>query len=176
MARRVVCYSGVPTSAASWQQSQAHSSIFSWEFLTLCFQPSPPIIILEEASPGPLGLSRTLQEPLPLDGLGEDLPLQPHLVAVVEVLGQLHALAQHALQAVVHRRKVAVPVLVVAAAVELLDVLPKGALLRLEVPGTRVDVWRKRGRRLVSATSLSCKFPPASHFSLRSIVVTSQPS
>lgn len=116
---------------------------------------------------GPLGLSRTLQQPLPLDGLGEDLPLQPHLVAVVEVLGQLHALAQHALQAVVHRRKVAVPVLVVAPAVELLNALPEGALLRLEVPRPRIDVWSKRGRRLIPAASSSSQFPA-------SIVVTSQ--
>lgn len=169
LAETVFCYSGVlltaaTANAASSQQSQAHYSIFSCEFLTLCCQPSPPIIIREESSPGPLGLSRTLQKPLPLDGLGEDLPFQPHLVAVVEVLGQLHALAQHALQAVVHRRKVAVPVLVVAAAIELLDVLPEGALLCLEVPGPRVDVWSKRGHRLISATSLSYKFPPASPF------------
>lgn len=112
----------------------------------------------EGSSAGALGLSGALQKALPLDGLGEDLPLQPHLVAVVEVLGQLHALAQHALQAVVHRRKVAVPVLVVAAAVELLDALPEGALLCLEVPGPRIDVWRKGGRRLISAGSLSATF------------------
>lgn len=91
--------------------------------------------------------SRILQQPLPLDGLGEDLPLQPHLVAVVEVLGQLHALAQHALQAVVDGCEVSILVLVIAAAVELLDALPQGALLRLEVPGPCVDVWDKKRER-----------------------------
>lgn len=85
-------------------------------------------------------LLRVLQQPLPLDRLREHLPLQPHLVAVVKVVGQLHALTQYALQAVVHGREVAVPVAVVAPAVELLDALPQGALLRLEVPGPGVDI------------------------------------
>ena len=70
----------------------------------------------------------------------EHLSLQPHLVAVVEVLWEIHPLAQHALQAVVHRREVSISALVVAAAVELLDALSQGALLRLEVPGPGVDI------------------------------------
>lgn len=59
----------------------------------------------------------------------------------MEVLGKLHALAQHALQAVVHGGEVPVLVLVVAPAVELLDALTQGTLLRLEVPGTCIDIW-----------------------------------
>lgn len=82
-----------------------------------------------------------LQQPLPLDRLREDLSLQPHFVAVVEVLRQVHALAQHALQAVVHGREVVVLVLVVAAAVELLDALPQSALLRLEIPRPGINIW-----------------------------------
>lgn len=92
----------------------------------------------------PSSASWILQQPLPLDGLREDLSLQPHLVAIVEVLGQVHALAQHALQAVVHRGKVAVLILVVATAVELLDALSEGALLCLEVPGPCVNIWEER--------------------------------
>lgn len=69
----------------------------------------------------------------------------------MEVLRQVHALAQHALQAVVYGRKVAVAALVVTPAVELLDALAQGALLRLEVPGTCVDVcvWgqERKGQR-----------------------------
>lgn len=82
-----------------------------------------------------------------MDGLGEDLPLQPHLVAVVEVLRQLHALAQYALQTVVNGCEFAILILVITAAVELLNVLPQGALLCLEVPGPRIDVWGNRGER-----------------------------
>lgn len=59
----------------------------------------------------------------------------------MEILGQLHSLTQHALQAVVHWREVAVPVPIIAAAVELLNALPQGTLLRLEVPGPGVDIW-----------------------------------
>lgn len=100
--------------------------------------PRFPAAASASSQPRPL---RVLQQPLPLDGLREHLSLQPHLVAVVEVLRQLHALAQHALQAVVHGREVAVFVLVVAPAVELLDALPQGALLRLEVPRSSIDIW-----------------------------------
>lgn len=115
--------------------------------------------------PQALAPSRILQQPFPLDGLGEDLPLQPHLVAVVEVLRQVHALAQHALQAVVHGRKVAVAALVIAAAVELLDALAQRALLRLEVPGTRIDVcWGgSRGMRTRRSTA-SFVFSPKTLF------------
>lgn len=79
-----------------------------------------------------------------MNGLGEDLSLQPHLIAVVEVLGQVHALAQDALQAVVHRCELVVLVLVIAAAVELLDALPQSALLRLEVPRPCVNIWDEK--------------------------------
>lgn len=107
-------------------------------------------------APWLLAQSRILQQPLPLDGLGEDLPLQPHLVAVVEVLRQVYALAQNALQAVVHRRKVAVAALVIATAVKLLDALAQGALLCLEVPGTCINVCgRGCGGQLFA--SISCE-------------------
>lgn len=52
-----------------------------------------------------VSLSLVVQQLLPANGLGKHLPLQPEFVGVVEVLGELQPLSQHALQAVVHRRK-----------------------------------------------------------------------
>lgn len=57
----------------------------------------------------------SLQQLLPGDGSGEDLPLQPQVVVDLEILGQVHTLAQHALQAVVHRQKIRVAVCPVIA-------------------------------------------------------------
>jgi len=87
-----------------------------------------------------------LQQLLPGDGFGEDLALQPEVIVHLEVLGQIHALAQDALQAVVHGQEVGVSlVVVVAAAVEALDVSPQRTLLGLEVPRPRVQVWGRGG-------------------------------
>lgn len=87
----------------------------------------------------------SLQQFLPRYGVGENLPLQPEVVVHLEVLGQLHPLAQNALQAVVHRQEVRVVVgLVVAAAVEAFDVGAQGALLGLEVPGTGVQICARK--------------------------------
>lgn len=84
----------------------------------------------------------SLQQLLPGDGPGEDLPLQPEVVVDLEILGQVHTLAQHALQAVVHGQEVGVAVgAVVAPRVEALDAGTKGTLLRLEIPGPGVQVW-----------------------------------
>lgn len=89
----------------------------------------------------------SLQQLLPGDGSGEDLPLQPQVVVDLEILGQIHALAQHTLQAVVHRQKIGVAVRpVVTTRVEALDAGTQGALLRLEVPGTGVQVWAEGTR------------------------------
>lgn len=83
----------------------------------------------------------SLQQLLPGDGFGEDLPLQPEVVIHLEVLGQVDPLPQDALQAVVHRQEVWVAVgLVVAATVEALDVRPQSALLGLEVPGPSIQI------------------------------------
>lgn len=89
------------------------------------------------ASPCP-----SLQQLLPGDGPGEDLPLQPEVVVDLELLGQVHPLAQHALQAVIHRHKVGVAVgAVVAPRVEALDAGTQGTLLRLEIPRAGIQVW-----------------------------------
>lgn len=86
------------------------------------------------------GLS--LQQLLPGDGFGEDLALQPEVIVHLKVLGQVHALSQYTLQTVVYRQEVRVDVaLVVAAAVEALNVGPQSTLLGLEVPGPGVQIW-----------------------------------
>lgn len=88
--------------------------------------------------------SPSLQQLLPGDGPGEDLPLQPQVVVDLEILGQLHTLAQHALQAVIHGQEVGVAVgTVVAPRVEALDAGTQGTLLCLEIPGTGIQVWEQ---------------------------------
>lgn len=119
---------------------------------------SPALSNLQPLHPPFFYFSRILQEPLPLDWLGEDLSLQPHLVAVVEVLGQIHSLSQNALKTVVHRREVPVLVLVVPPAVELLNALSQRALLSLEVPWPGIDIWQGEERRTFS---ISFIFPHA---------------
>lgn len=73
----------------------------------------------------------------------------------MEVLRQLNTLAQNTLQAVVHRGELSVLVLVIATAVELLDTLPQGALLRLEVPRPRVDIWRTKEQQTFILRSIN---------------------
>lgn len=102
-------------------------------------QPAAPPA-LTEAGQVEVRLSLAVQQLLPTNGLGKHLPLQPELVGVVEVLGELQALAQYALQAVVHRGELRVLGLVVPAAVEGLDVGPQGAFLSLEIPRPCIDV------------------------------------
>lgn len=88
--------------------------------------------------------SPSLQQLLPGDGPGEDLPLQPQVVVDLEILGQLHPLAQHALQAVIHGQEIGVAVgPVVAPRVEALDAGTQGTLLCLEIPRTGIQVWEQ---------------------------------
>lgn len=116
--------------------------------VTFFFQPylgTPRSQITFVSSPGVLTgvgrrLSLVVQQLFPADGLGEHLPLQPQLVGAVEILGELQPLAQHALQAVVHRRKLRVLGLVVPPAVEGFDVGSQGALFSLEVPRSGIDI------------------------------------
>lgn len=92
-----------PTDPAKATHLRLHPPASSLSPDTSCF----PTILAARAS---------LQQLLPGDGPGEDLSLQPQVVVDLEILRQLHALAQHALQAVVHRQEVRVAVRPVIAA------------------------------------------------------------
>lgn len=85
-------------------------------------------------------LSLVAQQLFPADGLGKHLPLQPQLVGVVEVLGELQPLPQHALQAVVHRCKLWILRFVISAAVEGFDAGSQCAFFSLEVPRPRINI------------------------------------
>ena len=88
-----------------------------------------------------VSLSLVMQQLLPANGLGKHLSLQPEFVGVVEVLGELQPLPQHALQAAVLWRKLRVLRFVVPPAVEGFDVGSQGAFFSLEIPWSCIDIY-----------------------------------
>jgi len=77
----------------------------------------------------------------PVHRVTEHLNLEPLLVVVFEVVGEVDRLTEDAVDAVVDRLKVGSDARrAVAAAVEAVHAGAKGALLRLEVPRTGVHV------------------------------------